>query len=315
MTYILNRVPTKSVISTPYELWTGRKPELGHLRPWGSAAYVHDPSSKYGKLGQRGKKCIFIRYSEHSKGYVFIGEHIDGGMTELESRDVTFIENEFPSKSDIDKSVQIEELEDQDITITPSQISKDQPRSSTTSGSDSNVGLVPNDLPTRRSNRTIIPRHRFEIEGEAFMLAVHDSDEPKNVNEALMSHAREQWIKAMEEEMESMKVNHVWDLVDLPPNRKAIGNKWVLRIKRKADGTIERYKARLVAKGYTQQEGIDYEETFSPVVRFASIRLILAIVAHMDLELHQMDVKTAFLNGDLEEEIYMDQPISFVAKG
>ena len=75
--YILNRVPTKSVISTPYELWTEQKPELGHLRPWGSAAYVHDPSSKYEKLGQKAKKYIFIRYSENSKGCVFIGEHID----------------------------------------------------------------------------------------------------------------------------------------------------------------------------------------------------------------------------------------------
>ncbi|KAH9686018.1 hypothetical protein KPL70_014192 [Citrus sinensis] len=105
------------------------------------------------------------------------------------------------------------------------------------------------------------------------------------------------------------------DLVDLPPNRKAIGNKWVFQIKHKADGTIEIYKARLVMKGYTQQEGVDYEETFSPVVRFASIRLILAIVAHLDLELHQMDVKTAFLNGELEEEIYMAQPQGFVIKG
>ncbi|KAH9769125.1 hypothetical protein KPL71_011879 [Citrus sinensis] len=122
-------------------------------------------------------------------------------------------------------------------------------------------------------------------------------------------------MKSMEEEMKSMKVNQVWDLVYLPPNRKAIGNKWVLRIKRKADGTIERYKGRLVAKGYTQHKGVDYEETFSPVVRFASIRLMLAIVAHLDLELYQMDIKIAFLNGELEEEIYMAQPQGFVIKG
>ncbi|OMO52435.1 reverse transcriptase [Corchorus capsularis] len=123
-----------------------------------------------------------------------------------------------------------------------------------------------------------------------------------------------EWTNAMNDEMESMKTNHVWDLVDLPPGRKTIGNKWVLKVKRKADGSIERYKARLVAKGHTQQEGVDYEETFSPVVRFASIRLILAIVANFDLELYQMDVKTAFLNGELDEEIYMDQPEAFVAK-
>lgn len=115
--------------------------------------------------------------------------------------------------------------------------------------------------------------------------------------------------------MSSMAKNKVWELVDLPPGRKTIGNKWVLKIKRKADGSIDKYKARLVAKGYTQREGIDYEETFSPVVRFVSIRLILAIVAHLDLELFQMDVKTAFLNGELDEEIYMDQPMGFQVKG
>ena len=101
-------------------------------------------------------------------------------------------------------------------------------------------------------------------------------------------------------------------MVNLPSDWKNIGNKWVLKIKRKADGSIENYKVWLTAKGYTQQEGIVYEETFSSIVRFASIRLILARVAHMDLKLHQMDVKTIFLNRELNEEIYIKQPLGFI---
>ena len=115
----------------------------------------------------------------------------------------------------------------------------------------------------------------------------------------------------MEEEMESMNANQVWDFVDLPPRRRSIGNKWILKIKRKADGSIEQYKARLVEKGYTQKEGIDYKDTFSPIVKITSIHLILTIVAHIDLELYQMDIKTVFLNEKLGEEIYMDQPLCF----
>ncbi|KAI3463685.1 hypothetical protein Pfo_020348, partial [Paulownia fortunei] len=103
----------------------------------------------------------------------------------------------------------------------------------------------------------------------------------------------------------------IWELVDLPSGCKTVGNKWVLKVKRKLDGSINKYKAQLVAKGYTLREGIDYEKIFSPVVRFASIRLILVIVAHLDLKLFQMDVKIAFLNGELDEEIYIDQPIGF----
>ena len=115
--------------------------------------------------------------------------------------------------------------------------------------------------------------------------------------------------------MDSMARNKVQELVDLPPRRKSIGNKWVLKIKRLTDGSIDKFKARLVAKGVTQIEGVDYEETLSPVVRIAFIRLLLALVAHLDLELFQMDVKTTFLNGNLGKEIHMDQPIGFVSKG
>ena len=150
---------------------------------------------------------------------------------------------------------------------------------------------------------------------EAFTIVPHDDKKPKIVNKALCCPKAKEWIKAMEEEMESMNANQVWDLVDLPIGWKSIRNKWILKIKRKVDGSIERYKARLVAKGYTQEKGIDYEDTFSPVVRITSVHLILAIVAHIDLELYQMDVKTAFLNEELDEKIYMDQSLCFESKG
>ncbi|PKI54918.1 hypothetical protein CRG98_024700 [Punica granatum] len=104
-----------------------------------------------------------------------------------------------------------------------------------------------------------------------------------------------------------MTKNGVWDLVELPEGAVAIGCKWVYKTKIDASGNVERYKARLVAKGFTQKEGIDYHETFSPVSKKDSLRIIMALVAHMDLELHQMDVKTVFLNGDLDEEVYMKQ--------
>lgn len=160
-----------------------------------------------------------------------------------------------------------------------------------------------------------IPHHHFGIEEKTFMIASYDYAMPKLVEEALSCPAKEEWKKAMVKEMESMKVNYILDLVDLPSNHKAIENKWVLKIKRNVDGSIERCKARLGTKGYTQQEDIDYEEAFSLVVRFVSIHLILAIVTHLNLELHQMDIKTTFINGELDKKIYMRQPIGFVVKG
>ncbi|CAM8993037.1 unnamed protein product [Rhodiola kirilowii] len=102
--------------------------------------------------------------------------------------------------------------------------------------------------------------------------------------------------------------NHTWELVNLPPGCKPLDSKWIFTKKMKVDGTVEKYKARLVIKGYRQKEGLDYFDTFSPVTRITSIRMIIAIAALRNLEIHQMDVKTAFLNGDLEEEIYMEQP-------
>jgi hypothetical protein len=115
--------------------------------------------------------------------------------------------------------------------------------------------------------------------------------------------------------LDSISKNEVWDLTELPTGRKPVGCKWVLRKKYKADGSFDKYKAMLVAKGFIQQPGVDFVDTYSPVAKFASIRIIMVVVARLDLELHQLNVKTAFLNGDLKEENYMDQPDGFQIKG
>jgi hypothetical protein len=119
----------------------------------------------------------------------------------------------------------------------------------------------------------------------------------------------------MQEELNSISSNDVWDLVDIPDGVKPVGCKWVYKTKHDSKGNVERFKARHVAKGFTQNKGIDYNETFSPVSKKDSFRIVMALVAHHNLELHQMDVKTVFLNGDLDETIFTAQPEGFVVKG
>lgn len=134
---------------------------------------------------------------------------------------------------------------------------------------------------------------------------------PETYQEAIVRDDSAEWLKAMACEMDSLKEKDVWQVCDLPSNRKALPCKWVFRIKRNQDGTIDKYKARLVAKGFKQRRGVDYEQTFSPVARMATIRALLSVSAKENLHLTQFDVTTAFLNGKLEEEIYMQQPDGF----
>ncbi|GJV05002.1 retrotransposon protein, putative, ty1-copia subclass [Tanacetum coccineum] len=167
-------------------------------------------------------------------------------------------------------------------------------------------------VPIRRSARTHRAPDSLCLNVKVEEHSLGDLNEPPNYKAAILDTESGKWVDAMNAKMQSMKDNQVWCLVDLPPNCKTVGSKWLFKKKTDMDGNLHTYKARLAAKGFTQTYWVVYEEMFSPVADIRAIRILIAIVAFYDYEIWQMDVKTAFLNGYLDEDIYMVQPEGFV---
>ena len=328
--YLLNRVPSKAVSKTPFELWTGRKPSLRHLHVWGCPAKVRIYNPREKKLDFRTISGYFIGYPEKSKGYRFYCPNHSTRI--VESGNARFIENCDISGSDQMRNVSIQEVRVQisvpktstivvpELVSQPNKDQEQQINDSTLHNENVNsepMVIEPQSTILRRSQRerrsSITDDYVVYLQESGIDLGIYN--DPDSYTQAMQGNDSGKWFHAMEEELKSMDQNQVWDLVELPKGCKRVGCKWVFKTKRDSIGNIERYKARLVAKGFTQKDGIDYKETFSPVSKKDSLRIIMALVAHYDLELHQMDVKTAFLNGNLEEEIYMDQPEGFSVKG
>ena len=170
---------------------------------------------------------------------------------------------------------------------------------------------------SRRSTRVKNPVQKLSYDGyvahhKDYMAKAIQDVEPTCFENAV---GNVHWDDAMNEEMAALEANDTWELVPLPSGKKAIGCKWVYKTKHKADGNIERHKARLVAKGYAQTYGIDYEETFALVAKMTTVRAVIAVAPSRGWIMHQMDVKNAFLHGDLQEEVYMDQPPGYVDPG
>jgi transposase InsO family protein len=299
--YILNHVPTKSAPKTPRELWTGRKPCLQHFRIWGCPAHVL--KGKMDKLESRSKVCYFVGYPKGTKGWYFYNPQ---EQTVFVSTNAVFLEEDYVMNHQPKKRITLEEAPENNLN----------PETVETDVEPENTLTTPLEEPIlRRSGRTVRAPDRFMFLGETYEAIPDEQEDPKRYDEALSDVDSDKWQIAMKTEIESMYSNHVWELVDPPANIKPIGCKWIYKRKRGPDGKVETFKARLVAKGFTQKEGIDYDETFSPVAMLKSIRILLSIAANLDWEIWQMDVKTAFLNGHLEEDIYMIQPDGFIAKG
>ncbi|KAK8662904.1 hypothetical protein V6N13_024790 [Hibiscus sabdariffa] len=297
--FTLNRVPSKSVQKTPHEMWTGRHPNMSFMRVWGCQAYVKHQMST--KLEPKSQKCTFVGYHKETKGYYFYNSKENKVFV---ARTGVFLEKDFLSYKGNGRNIELKEVQQQqvhepEVEETPQVVE----------GNSTDLETQP----LRRSTR-----ERHEPERYGFLVTTHgdvilvDQDEPKTYQEALSSPDSEKWLEAMRSEMDSMSENQVWTLVEPPEGIKPIGCKWVFKKKTDMDGNVQTYKGRLVAKGFRQIHGVDCDETFSPVAMFKSIRILLAIAAFHDYEIWQMNVKTAFLNGKLEEDVYMTQLEGFV---
>ncbi|GBN43947.1 Retrovirus-related Pol polyprotein from transposon TNT 1-94 [Araneus ventricosus] len=272
---------------TPIELWSASSFNVRYLKVFGTKFFVHVPKQRRQKLDPKSVAGFFVGYCGEKDGYrVWLKEH----NKIILSRDSVDhgSEIELITSSDVPDSDVCEEIGEASCDAVDSKESSDEQERN----------LIDRSMlkkPARYDNCVLLAEHA----------------ETDTYKEAIATKESSEWLAAMKEEMTSLEANNTWELMNLPQDRKAIGSRWVYKIKKNADGTVQRFKARLVARGYSQKVGVDFNETFSPVERWDTIRTVLSVAAYKKLKLVQFDVKTAFLYGDLQGDIYMHQPQGF----
>ena len=295
--YLLNRVPTKAVSKTPFDLFKGWKPSLRHMGIWGCPSKVRIYNQQEKKLDPRTINGYFVGYVEKSKGYRFYCPH--HSLRFVESRNAKFLENDLASGGDLfsereqpstskERLVVIQNIPQVQMGV--AQLINDDPQTTANNVVDQVVHRVPDmveqpprrhdphgnvELTLRRSTR--VRRSAISYDYIVYFQELDDDlraeNDPITFSQAMDCNESDLWFNAMKDEMNFVATNRVWDLVMLPNGAKTIGCKWVYKTKKDSLGNIERYEARLVAKGFTQNEGIDYRETFSPVSRKDSLRI------------------------------------------
>jgi hypothetical protein len=338
--YIKNRSPHSALNGEiPLEIWSGTKVDLSNLHAFGCKAYMHIPKIKrHSKWDPKSKETMFVGYYDNKKGYRLYDPRT---RNIEEARDVVFDKNfMFKDQNNVSENIVVfdpilsksDQVQMNDQSIIKSDDSRDNNDSDSVTenskSSDESVSvpdvtvesendvqevqgnfdqeiIVEKNQDLRRSSRT---RKVKEFPDFIVYSVAFDQDIPKTFEEACSSLDKAKWELAVKEELASQEENGTWTIIDRPKNAKVIPCKWVFKIKETEGDKPLKYKARLVAKGFSQRKGIDYEETFSPTVRKGSLRLLFALAAQNDLEMVHLDVKTAFLNGKLDETIYMSVP-------
>ncbi|GKD41059.1 retrotransposon protein, putative, ty1-copia subclass [Tanacetum coccineum] len=300
-------------------MWSGHPSNYGMLRIFGCVAY---PYNKQGKLKPRAVKCVLLGYLEGVKGYILY--RLDDESPKIvTSRNMVFNESVMYKDTLKDSSVGDKFVKELQVEVELQRLNNHTPKEDQTDqedGIDKDVGDQETDHPSNLIDYQLVrdrePRIRTKplrfrdesnMDAYAFVAAEEeDTHEPLTYQEAVACEDSSKWKAAMKEEMDSLRKNKTWELVDHPARQKLVSCKWLFKIKEGIEGVQKHmYKARLVARGFTQRAGIDYNEVFSLVVRHTSI---LALTTYKDYELEQLDVKTEFLHGNLEEVIYMKQP-------
>lgn len=329
--YVRNRCYSRRTKKTAYELFTGKKPDLSKMQKFGSTCFAYKQEKS--KFDSRCEQGVFIGYDKNSPAYLvyypntekvqkhrlvkFTAKTISERETQT-SETHTGYENMnpkiFSSELNVDQSMEDE----------PDQgFQRDVPEISPEQADPNQSGRVAETVSRKNPPRTRkMPAHLqdFEIEDTEDKLQTCIDfcyravcDIPQTYQDAITSTKSKQWKDAMDKEMRSLEENKTFTLTKLPPGRQPVGGRWVYALKRDIDGS-EKYKARFVAKGYSQKQGTDYDETFSPTADMTSVRVVMQKAAQENLILHQMDVETAYLHAPIDHEIYMEQPEGYEQK-
>jgi len=346
--YIRNRVTSRSLPSntTPFEIWFGRKPNVSHLRVFGSECWYKVPDELLRTLDRRARPAVMLGYAEMQKGYK-LWDDVNNQI--VISRDVVFKEKPsthvshhpvIPEDDSIlpdedyspnfepgqEQSPESSEAEDQvssppDSTQDPAPSSNpDTPPVPDHDATDPNTPTtpLPSTIPNqRKSSRTRKPPSAW-WKAVAHVSTAPTSTTPEHLltfTEATKGEESHLWREAIASEMDSLRKNQTWVLVPRSEAHNLLSSKWVFKRKETITDSGAhslKHKARLVTRGFQQKYGVDYEETYAPVVKFCTLRMLFAMVVHHQLHCDQMDVKTAFLYGELEQDIYMEQPEGFV---
>lgn len=299
--HIRNRCYNPRTGKTPYECLTGIKPNLSNMHVFGSVCYAYVQNTT--KLDPRAEKGIFVGYDRSSPAFLV---YCPQAKTVRKVRCVKFTEN----FDNVDETVE----------LLPDSVKPGEPEKPTHGNEDANVRRYP----ARDHAR---PKYLDDyVTGEDIDDAIDDTanctidfcyrlaNVPQSYQDAISSPEANKWRDAMSEELNALWDNETYELTPLPEGRTSVGGKWVYAVKLGPNGE-EKYKARFVAKGYSQVPGIDYHETFSPTARISSVRMLMQLAVQEGMVVHQMDVKTAYLNAPIDCELYMEQPEGYERKG